>query len=139
MGSALDAVRVAIEGQIKDGWAEEAPIKWPNRPFTPVNGPWLQVHVIFGRAEPITQGTRGTGAGSNEVAGLVNVNLYGLKGKGTGALTRLADAVRDLLANLVVDDVTFDEPTGPVEVPTDVPEKWVQVNVSTTFGVVEAW
>ena len=139
MASALDAVRVAIEGQVKDGWKEDAPIQWPGRPWTPPNGPWVQVHVIFGKAGAVTMGTRGTGAGTNQVVGLVNLNIFGPGGKGTGALTRLADAARDLLASLVVEGVQFDEPDGPVAVPAggERKEQWAQVNVSTTFVVVE--
>lgn len=135
MASGLEAARKTIETRIEQQWVEwdgspRTPIEMPGRPFRPpAGGKWLQVHLLWGNAEAAAMG------GLNEVIGVVNLNVFGPKDKGYGALLKLVDAARNMLNRVVVSGVRFGVPSGPDVVVSEA--AYAQMNVSVPFSLDE--
>jgi hypothetical protein len=130
------AATVAIELAVNTAWANATPISWPNVPFTPpATGNWLKVDLIWGNGQVLTKGFAG---GVDAVTGIVQLAVFGPKGKGDGPLLTLADTARAILNRKrftgASADLMFGAVSGPV---TLVEEAWRTIVLSCPFRVTE--
>ena len=130
----LNTVRATIEGRLATELAlsPAIPVVFHNMPYNPVNnGTWVQCLVSFGANTYLTMG--GTSGSSNNVLGVVIINIFSAKGVGPGANLTVGKRIRDLYNRIVVSGVHFDPPTGPEVVASPSPEGFFQTRVRLTF------
>lgn len=138
MASELEAKATAIEAFLDENWPEGAktPISWPGVDFDPPDGPWLKVDITWGDGFMETIG--GSGTGTNQVVGVLTLNLFDVPGQGARQIDGYADELRDLFNRAEVEGVRFDAPSGPK--PTRRPNQgthWLQRTIDVPFAVVE--
>jgi hypothetical protein len=134
----LNTVRAIIEGRLATELAlsPAIPVVFHNMPYNPVNnGTWVQCLVSFGANTYLTMG--GTSGSSNNVLGVVVINIFSAKGVGPGANLTVGKRIRDLYNRIVVSGVHFDPPTGPEVVASPSPEGFFQTRVRLTFETFE--
>ena len=134
----LNTVRATIEGRLVTELAlsPAIPVVFHNMPYNPVNnGTWVQCLVSFGANTYLTMG--GTSGSSNNVLGVVIINIFSAKGVGPGANLTVGKRIRDLYNRIVVSGVHFDPPTGPEVVASPSPEGFFQTRVRLTFETFE--
>lgn len=118
----------AIERRLASNWTD-TPIAWPGVPFTPPNNaPWIRPTPLFGAGAVATYDT-------HSVTGILQVDVFAPRGRGTGAARALAETVRDLFAAQTIDGVRFGAASGP-EIGPDT--SWLQLIVRIPFDVDEA-
>jgi hypothetical protein len=128
--SARKAIIGAAQLAAKAAWVglgnDPALIARPNVPFTPPNPqvPYIDIHVLFGKAEMMTMGVAGTGFGFDESPVVVKINVYTVAGVGAGTALDICDALTDAFARQQIGAVRYGAPTGPVPVPSA--EGWAQ-------------
>ena len=130
------AARPIIEAAIATGWAGATTVAYPNRPFTPpATGNWLKVDFIWGSAQVVTKGTT---FGMNSVVGILQITVFGPKGKGDGPLMTLAENARAIVNRRRFAspnaDIRFGAASGPRSL---FEESWRSLVVSAPFQVVE--
>jgi hypothetical protein len=133
-----NTVRATIEGRLATELAlsPAIPVVFHNMPYNPVNnGTWVQCLVSFGANTYLTMG--GTSGSSNNVLGVVIINIFSAKGVGPGANLTVGKRIRDLYNRIVVSGVHFDPPTGPEVVASPSPEGFFQTRVRLTFETFE--
>jgi len=134
----LNTVRATIEGRLATelALAPPIPVVFHNMPYSPVNnGTWVQCLVSFGANTYLTMG--GTTGSSNNMLGVVVINIFSAKGVGPGANLTVGKRIRDLYNRIVVSGVHFDPPTGPEVVASPSPEGFFQTRVRLTFETFE--
>jgi hypothetical protein len=134
----LNTIRATIEGRLATELAlsPAIPVVFHNMPYNPVNnGTWVQCLVSFGANTYLTMG--GTSGSSNNVLGVVVINIFSAKGVGQGANLTVGKRIRDLYNRIVVSGVHFDPPTGPEVVASPSPEGFFQTRVRLTFETFE--
>jgi hypothetical protein len=134
----LNTIRATIEGRLATELAlsPAIPVVFHNMPYNPVNnGAWVQCLVSFGANTYLTMG--GTSGSSNNVLGVVVINIFSAKGVGPGANLTVGKRIRDLYNRIVVSGVHFDPPTGPEVVASPSPEGFFQTRVRLTFETFE--
>ena len=93
----LNTIRAAIEGRLATELALSPviPVVFHNMAFSPPNnGTWVQCLISFGSNTYLTMG--GTTGSSNNVIGVVVLNIFSAKGVGPGANLTVGKRVRDL-------------------------------------------
>ena len=134
----LNTIRATIEGRLATELAlsPAIPVVFHNMPYNPVNnGTWVQCLVSFGANTYLTMG--GTSGSSNNVLGVVVINIFSAKGVGQGANLTVGKRIRDLYNRIVVSGVHCDPPTGPEVVASPSPEGFFQTRVRLTFETFE--
>lgn len=134
----LNTVRSTIEGRLATelAIAPVIPVVFHNQPYTPTpSNSWVQCLVSFGANNYLTMGT--TSGSSNNVIGVVVINIFTAKGVGPGANLTIGKRIRDLYNRILVSGVHFDPPTGPEVVVNPSPEGFFQTQVRLTFETFE--
>jgi len=134
----LNAIRAVIEGRLATelALAPVIPVVFHNMAYTPTpSSTWVQCQLSFGANNYMTMGSI-TGA-SNSVIGVVVINIFSVKGVGSGANLTVAKRIRDLYVRINTSGVRFDPPTGPEVVATPSPEGYFQSQVRMTFETFE--
>lgn len=130
MASALDTARQSIQQGIYDAWAEATPLIFENGGLEPPDADaWVRVDILWGSGGPIAMDTR-------MVIGVIQATVFVRQGTGTGALTRYADSMRDILTDAVLGTVVTGTASGPR--PGTVEQKWTSRIVDVSFEVQEA-
>lgn len=130
MASDLEAHRSAIEGRVKERWAETA-LQFAGVDQEPVGDAWLRVSLLWGDAFEEAMGI----APESTVVGVVVLDLFGAPKRGYGPLQRLGDTARDLFNMVDLGAVRFGPSTAPRQI--EEREGWLQVQVSTAFELEE--
>ena len=73
---------------------------------------------------------------TNNVIGLVTINIFTEEGIGSGANFTVGERIRNLYNRVTVSNVIFDSPIGP-EVLTSSPEGKFQTQIRITFNIYE--
>jgi hypothetical protein len=134
----LNTIRATVEGRLATELAlsPAIPVVFHNMPYNPINnGTWVQCLVSFGANTYLTMGS--TTGSSNNVLGVVVINIFSAKGVGPGANLTVGKRIRDLYNRIVVSGVHFDPPTGPEVVASPSPEGFFQTRVRLTFETFE--
>jgi hypothetical protein len=137
MASDVQAAVAAIETRFKDQWGAahaDVPVQWENVHFDVPNTAWVRFTVLLGDAFELTMGN--TGAGQNEIAGVVMINLFDKPDIGAGPLKQLADDARDIFNRADVgSNVHFGAPSAPSR--GSGRDGWEQFDVTCPFTVDE--
>lgn len=129
MSSALRTAKTAITQRMDANWTA-TPVAYEDAPFTPPDGRWVQLTVLWG------DGAVDTMSGRNRIPGVLTLNVFGKPGRGAGEVMGLCDQLRDLWNRQVVGPVRFDAASGPKPSVTGGSE-WVQRTVDVPFTVEE--
>ncbi len=134
----LNTVRSTIESRLKTELdsSPAIPVVFHNMPYTPTPGTsWCQCSVGFSSSEYLTMGD--SSSSSNNLTGLVSINIYSAKGVGPGDNLTIGKRVRDLYNRITVSGVHFDPPIGPEVMAAPQPEGYFLTQVRCTFEVFE--
>ena len=135
----LNTVRSTIEGRLQtemEGNSPFVPVVFHNMPYTPTPGTsWCQCSVSFSTSDYLTMGD--DSSSSNNMTGLLSIDIYSAKGVGTGDNLTIGKRVRDLYNRITVSGVHFDSPTGPEVMASPQPEGYFLTQVRCTFEVFE--
>lgn len=126
----------ATEWKAARGYVEEefaARVAWPGVPFTPPDAEWVRFNILWGDGFVQTMG--GPGLGTNELVGVVSIQLFVKPGSGSGALEGYCDDVREIFNRVEVSGVRFEAPSGPR--PPQERDGWLQGTVDVAFTVEE--
>ncbi len=113
--------------QVFAPWTE-TPVAWPGKHFDPPDGAWVRLTIQWG------DGFAQTLDGTNEVIGILLVDVFAKPGRGEGEAYGLADQVRDLINRKIAGTVHFDPPSGPLKVPES---EWIHLQITCGFSVDE--
>tara|TARA_R100000152_G_C6692514_1_gene123802 strand:- start:264 stop:689 length:426 start_codon:yes stop_codon:yes gene_type:complete len=134
----LNTIRATIESRIQTelSGSPTTPVVFQNSAYTPTpNSSWCQCLVSFG--DSVYQSLGGATSSTNNISGVVSVNIFTPKGKGAGANFTLAKRIRDLYNRIIVSGVSFDSPIGPQVLEVSNPEGYFQTQIRVTFDVFE--
>lgn len=73
---------------------EDLRVAWPNMPFSDINDPYLQLHIM-----PATTQNIGLSLDMLVFRGVIQVSVVGKSGSGESVLTQLADRITEYLPN----------------------------------------
>jgi len=131
MSTTYADMRTAIEPHVASEWGETTVIAWPNAPFTPPEDEaWIQIAILPGMAAAATLGP----GGSNQLIGLVHVNVFVPKAGGSADAWELVDQVRDLFNRRTIGNIRF---RAPYPAPAMTDGDWMQIPVLCPFVVYE--
>ena len=133
----LNSVRSTIEARLATALASSPviPVIFNNMAFdSTTEDTFVQCLTSFGANEYLSQGD--TSAATNNVVGLVVLNIFTEEGIGPGSNFTIGKRLRDLYNNITVSNVIFDSPVGP-EVLTSSPEGKFQTQIRITFEIYE--
>ena len=133
----LNTVRSTIEARLATELASSPviPVIFNNMAFdSTTEDTFVQCLTSFGANEYLTQGD--TSAATNNVVGLVVLNIFTEEGIGAGSNYTICKRLRDLYNRVTVSNVIFDSPIGP-EVLASSPEGKFQTQIRITFNVYE--
>ena len=133
----LNTVRSTIEARLATELASSPVISviFNNMAFdSTTEDTFVQCLTSFGANEYLTQGD--TSAATNNVVGLVILNIFTEEGIGAGSNYTIGKRLRDLYNRVTVSNVIFDSPIGP-EVLASSPEGKFQTQIRITFNVYE--
>ena len=133
----LNSVRATIEGRLATELASSPAISvvFSNMAFdSTTQDTFVTCEVSFGSSEILTQGD--TSTATNNVVGLVTINIFTEEGIGSGANFTIAERLRNLYNRVTVSNVIFDSPIGP-EIFQSSPEGKFQTQIRITFGIYE--
>ena len=133
----LNTVRSTIEARLATELASSPviPVIFNNMAFdSTTEDTFVQCLTSFGANEYLTQGD--TSAATNNVVGLVVLNIFTEEGIGAGSNYTICKRLRDLYNRVTVSNVIFDSPGGP-EVFASSPEGKFQTHIRITFNVYE--
>ena len=133
----LNTVRSTIEARLATELSSSPaiPVVFNNMAFdSTTEDTFVQCLTSFGANEYLTQGD--TSSATNNVVGLVILNIFTEEGIGAGANLTIGKRLRDLYNNLTVSNVIFDSPIGP-EVLASSPEGKFQTQIRITFEIYE--
>jgi len=134
----LNTVRATIESRLEDELKDTPPIPvvFQNSSYTPTaNSSWCQCLISFG--DSTYQSLGGATSSTNNISGIVSVNIFTPKGKGSGANFKVAKRIRDLYNRIIVSGVSFDAPIGPQVLEVSNPEGYFQTQIRVNFDVFE--
>ena len=135
----LNTVRATIESRLETELQDTppTPVVFQNSAYKPTpNSSWWQCLISFG--ESTYQSLGGATSSTNDISGVVSVNIFTPKGKGSGSNFKIAKRVRDLYNRIIVSGVSFDPPTGPQVLENSNPEGYFQTQIRVSFNVFEA-
>ena len=133
----LNSVRSTIEARLATELASSPviPVIFNNMAFdSTTEDTFVQCLTSFGANEYLSQGD--TSAATNNVVGLVVLNIFTEEGIGAGSNYTICKRLRDLYNRVTVSNVIFDSPVGP-EVLTSSPEGKFQTQIRITFNIYE--
>ena len=133
----LNSVRSTIEARLATELASSPviPVIFNNMAFdSTTEDTFVQCLTSFGANEYLSQGD--TSAATNNVVGLVVLNIFTEEGIGAGSNYTICKRLRDLYYRVTVSNVIFDSPVGP-EVFTSSPEGKFQTQIRITFNIYE--
>ena len=133
----LNTVRSTIETRLATELASSPaiPIVFSNMTFdSTAEDTFVQCITSFGANEYLTQGD--SSSASNNIVGLVLLNVFTEEGIGVGSNFTICKRLRDLYNRITVSNVIFDSPIGP-EILTSSPEGKFQTQIRITFNIYE--
>ena len=133
----LNTVRQTIEARLATELASSPVISvvFNNQPFdSTTQDTFVQCITSFGTGGYLTMG--GSANSTNNVVGLILLNIFTDEGIGSGANLVIGKRLRDLYNNITVSNVIFDSPIGP-EVLSSSPEGKFQTQIRITFEIYE--
>ena len=133
----LNSVRSTIEARLATELAASPviPVIFNNMAFdSTTEDTFVQCLTSFGANEYLSQGD--TSAATNNVVGLVVLNIFTEEGIGAGSNYTICKRLRDLYNRVTVSNVIFDSPVGP-EILTSSPEGKFQTQIRITFNIYE--
>ena len=133
----LNTVRSTIEARLATELASSPviPVIFNNMAFdSTTEDTFVQCLTSFGANEYLTQGD--TSAATNNIVGLVVLNIFTEEGIGAGSNYTICKRLRDLYNRVTVSNVIFDSPIGP-EVFASSQEGKFQTQIRITFNVYE--
>jgi len=95
---------------------------------------FVQCLTTFGESNYLTLGSA---SGTNQVNGIVVLNIFTPQGIGSGDNYTIGKRLRDLYNRITVSDVIFDSPIGPEVVESPTPEGQFQTQLRMTFEIYE--
>ena len=96
---------------------------------------FVQCLVEFTGSEYITLG--GTTNSTNNLTGLITINIFTKIGVGLGSNFTIAKRIKDLYNRVKLNDIFFDPATGPAVIENAAPEGFVQSVMSIPFEIFE--
>ena len=133
----LNTVRSTIESRLATELASSPAISvvFNNMAFdSTTEDTFVQCVTSFGNNTYLTQG--GASDSSNQIDGLVLLNVFTEEGLGAGSNFTICKRLRDLYNRITVSSVIFDAPIGP-EILTSSPEGKFQTQIRITFTIYE--
>ena len=133
----LNTVRSTIEARLATELASSPaiPVVFNNMTFdSTAEDTFVQCITSFGAGEYLTMG--GSANSTNNVVGLLLINIFTEEGIGAGSNLIIGKRLRDLYNNITVSNVIFDSPVGP-EILTSSPEGKFQTQIRITFNIYE--
>ena len=133
----LNTVRSTIEARLATELASSPaiPVVFNNMAFdSTTEDTFVQCLTSFGANQYLTQGD--TSSATNNVVGLVVLNIFTEEGIGAGSNYTIGKRIRDLYNRVTVSNVIFDSPIGP-EILTSSPEGKFQTQIRITFNIYE--
>ena len=133
----LNTVRSTIEARLATELASSPaiPVVFSNMAFdSTTEDTFVQCITSFGSHQYLTQG--GTSDSTNNVVGLIVLNVFTEEGIGGGANFTICKRLRDLYNRITVSNVIFDSPIGP-EILNSSPEGKFQTQIRITFNIYE--
>ena len=134
----LNTIRKDIEQRLIDEF-KKAPIiqvVFGNQPFNPTsNKSFVQCLIEFTSSEYITLG--GTSNSTNNLTGLITINIFTKIGVGLGNNFTVAKRIKDLYNRVKLNDIFFDPATGPAVIENAAPEGFTQSVLSIPFEIFE--
>ena len=133
----LNSVRATIEGRLATELASSPAISvvFSNMAFdSTTRDTFVTCEVSFSANQYLTQGD--TSTATNNVVGLVTINIFTEEGIGSGANFTIGERIRNLFNRETVSNVIFDSPIGP-EIFQSNPEGKFQTQIRITFGIYE--
>ena len=134
----LNTIRKDIEQRLIDE-LNKAPITlvvFGNQSFQPDSERnFVQCLVEFTGSEYITLG--GTTNSTNNLTGLITINIFTKIGVGLGSNFTIAKGIKDLYNRVKLNDIFFDPATGPAVIENAAPEGFVQSVMSIPFEIFE--
>tara|TARA_R100001082_G_scaffold81987_1_gene48907 strand:- start:97 stop:519 length:423 start_codon:yes stop_codon:yes gene_type:complete len=133
----LNTARATIEARLATELALSPviPVIFNNMAFdSTTEDSFVQCITSFGANEYLTQGD--TSSATNNVVGLVILNIFTEEGIGAGSNYTIGKRLRDLYNRVTVSNVIFDAPVGP-EVFASSPEGKFQTQIRITFEIYE--
>tara|TARA_Y100000401_G_scaffold104134_1_gene95695 strand:- start:58 stop:483 length:426 start_codon:yes stop_codon:yes gene_type:complete len=134
----LNIIRSDIEQRLSNELRKTPPtsVVFGNQPFNPTPGKnFVQCLIEFTGSEYITLG--GTTNSTNNLTGLITINIFTKIGVGTGSNFILAKRIKDLYNRVKLNDIFFDPATGPAIIENAAPEGFVQSVMSIPFEIYE--
>ena len=134
----LNTVRATIESRLEDELRNTppTPVVFQNSSYKPTpNSSWCQCLVSFG--DSTYQSLGGATSSINNISGIVSINIFTPKGKGSGSNFKIAKRIRDLYNRIIVSGVSFDSPIGPQVLEVSNPEGYFQTQIRVSFDVFE--
>ena len=133
----LNTVRSTIEARVATELASSPaiPVVFNNMTFdSTAEDTFVQCITSFGAGEYLTMG--GSANSTNNVVGLLLINIFTEEGIGAGSNLIIGKRLRDLYNNITVSNVIFDSPVGP-EILASSPEGKFQTQIRITFNIYE--
>jgi len=133
----LNTVRSTIEARLATELASSPaiPVVFNNMAFdSTTENTFVQCLTSFGSHQYLTQG--GTSDSTNNVVGLIVLNVFTEEGIGGGSNFTICKRLRDLYNRITVSNVIFDSPIGP-EILNSSPEGKFQTQIRITFNIYE--
>ena len=133
----LNTVRAAIEGRIATELAlsPAIPVVFHNMSYdSSAVTTFVQCLTTFGESNYLTLGSA---IGTNQVNGIVVLNIFTPQGIGSGDNYTIGKRLRDLYNRITVSDVIFDSPIGPEVIDSPTPEGQFQTQLRMTFEIYE--
>ena len=133
----LNTVRAAIEGRIATELAlsPAIPVVFHNMSYdSSAVTTFVQCLTTFGESNYLTLGSA---SGTNQVNGIVVLNIFTPQGIGSGDNYTIGKRLRDLYNRITVSDVIFDSPIGPEVIDSPTPEGQFQTQLRMTFEIFE--
>ena len=133
----LNTVRSTIEARLATELASSQAIPgvFNNMTFdSTAEDTFVQCITSFGNNTYLTQGDSSNS--SNQIDGLVLLNVFTEEGLGAGSNFTICKRLRDLYNRITVSSVIFDAPIGP-EILTSSPEGKFQTQIRITFTIYE--
>ena len=133
----LNTVRSTIEARLATELASSPaiPVVFNNMTFdSTAEDTFVQCVTSFGSGSYLTMG--GSANSTNNVVGLMLLNIFTEEGIGSGANLVIGKRLRDLYNNITVSNVIFDSPIGP-EILTSSPQGKFQTQLRITFEIFE--
>ena len=133
----LNTVRAAIEGRIATelGLSPAIPVVFHNMSYdSSAVTTFVQCLTTFGESNYLTLGSA---SGTNQVNGIVVLNIFTPQGIGSGDNYTIGKWLRDLYNRITVSDVIFESPIGPEVIDSPTPEGQFQTQLRMTFEIYE--